>query len=113
MPPIEHRSLLAVPERKAAQSLLILPQTPFTLTTGLAKCRKPISDGSLAHRRGQPEQAEPPRAKRFSHRPRFLKKNRLDEVSNLRNADQARVEPPRAERSSQKAKETFKQKERY
>jgi len=43
-----------VPEKKAAQARLILAQTPFTLTTGLAKCRKPISDGSLAYRHGQP-----------------------------------------------------------
>jgi hypothetical protein len=46
--------LCLVPGEEAAHNLLILPQTPFTLTTGLAKCRKPISDGSLAHRHGQP-----------------------------------------------------------
>jgi hypothetical protein len=44
-------------------------------------------------------------------RPRFPKKNRPNEASNLRPADQARVEPQRAKRSSQKAKVAFKKKE--
>jgi hypothetical protein len=57
MPPTRSVSVCPVPEQEAAQACLILPQTPFTLTTGLAKCRKPISDGSLAHRHGQPELA--------------------------------------------------------
>ena len=39
MPMIQHLSFCLVPEKEAAQACLILPLTPFTLTTGLATCR--------------------------------------------------------------------------